>query len=57
MIGEYAARPSGSAGYEVLANGTVIAWTVGGYWAAVLVTLLHQADADGLKRRPTERLF
>ena len=40
----YTARPSGSVGHEILADGEVVAWTVGGLWAAVIVDLLERAE-------------
>jgi hypothetical protein len=47
----YAARASGSIGYEILADGEVIAWTVDGYWALVIVALLDRIEAEGLVRQ------
>jgi len=42
----YTARASGSAGYEILSDGEVVAWTVDGWWAATIVGLLNRAE-DG----------
>jgi hypothetical protein len=39
---EYVARASGVAGYEILADGEVVAWTVDGWWAAIIVDLLNE---------------
>jgi hypothetical protein len=45
VIGEYVARASGSVGCEILdPDGEVVAWTVDGWWAAVIVGLLNGAE-------------
>ena len=41
---DYSMRRSGSVGHEVLLDGQVIAWTVDGWWAAVIVALLNGAE-------------
>ena len=40
----YTARNSGSVGCEILADGEVVAWTLDGYWAAVIIDLLERAE-------------
>ena len=47
---DYSMRRSGSVGHEVLADGQVIAWTVDGWWAAMIVGLLNRAETEGLGR-------
>ena len=42
----YTARASGSAGHEILADGEIVAWTVDGWWAGIIVGLLNRAE-DG----------
>ncbi len=50
----FVARRVGTTGHEILdSTGSVVAWTVDGYWAAVLAELLNRAEADGLSGRPT----
>jgi hypothetical protein len=44
QAGDYVARAAGSVGYEILADGEVVAWTVDGWWAAVIVGLLDGAE-------------
>jgi hypothetical protein len=41
----FTARSSGSSGYEVLADGEVVAWTVDGYWAAAITAMLNENEA------------
>jgi hypothetical protein len=43
----YAARRCGTLGHEILANGTVVAWTVDAGWAAVIVGLLGMTEHEG----------
>ena len=45
----YTARQSGTVGHEILADGEIIAWTVDGYWAAVIVAMLN--GAKGYSRK------
>jgi hypothetical protein len=43
----FSTRRSGSVGHEILNwDGEVIAWTVDGYWAAVIVNLLDWAEHE-----------
>ena len=44
---DYSTRRSGSVGHEVLLDGQVIAWTVNGWWAAVIVGLLNGVEVEG----------
>jgi hypothetical protein len=54
---EYVARASGSVGCEIIdPNGEIVAWTVDGWWAAVIVGLLNRVDADGLSRHKNSTL-
>ena len=46
-LGKFATRPVGTTGHEILADGKVVAWTVDGYWALRLLSLLVKADEDG----------
>jgi len=39
----YTARQCGTTGHKILADGEVVAWTVDGTWAAVIVELLNGA--------------
>jgi len=42
---EYSARRCGSTGHEILdPKGEVVAWTVDGSWAAIIVDLLERAE-------------
>ncbi len=42
----FTARLVGSAGHEILnPDGEVVAWTVDGYWAAVVTALLNDKEA------------
>jgi hypothetical protein len=46
--GPFTARKVASSGHEVFdPNGNVIAWTVDGYWAAVIVALLNRLELGG----------
>jgi hypothetical protein len=46
--GTYAARRCGSTGHEIIdPQGKVVAWTVDGAWAAVIVTLFSMTDGEG----------
>ncbi len=40
----FAARRYGSSGHEIVGPDGVVAWTMDGYWAAVIVALLNGAD-------------
>ena len=42
-MGTYVVRRSGTAGHEILAEDEVVAWTVDGTWAAIVVALLNSA--------------
>jgi hypothetical protein len=43
----YVARASGAAGYDILdPEGEVVAWTVNGWWASVIVDLLNDAEVQ-----------
>ena len=55
MIGDYVARASGSVGQEILnPDGEVIAWTVDGFVAAIIVALLNGVPPDE-RRNPSAR--
>ena len=41
---KFMARASGSFGYEILADGEVVAWAISGSWAARIVELLEHAE-------------
>jgi hypothetical protein len=43
----YTARASGSTGQEILnPDGEIVAWTVDGWWAAIIVGLLNQSGLN-----------
>jgi hypothetical protein len=43
----FTTRRVGTTGHEILApNGTVVAWTVDGYWAAVMVAAMNEAPSE-----------
>jgi len=52
---DYSMRRSGSFGHEVLLDGQVIAWTVDGWWAAIIVGLLDGRDRPLSAVRPMTR--
>lgn len=45
-LNRYSTRPSGD-GFEIVADGEVIAWTMEGRWAIYLLALLVEADPNG----------
>ena len=47
--GSFAARKVASTGHEVIdPSGNVIAWTVDGHWADIIVALLNRVERHGL---------
>lgn len=45
----FTARKVGSSGHEILdPGGSVVAWTVDGYWADIIVALLNRVEQVGL---------
>jgi hypothetical protein len=44
---EYVPRASGTAGYEIIdPEGEIVAWTVDGWWASVIVDLLNDTEVQ-----------
>ncbi len=51
----FSTRRSGSVGHEIVTpEGEIVAWTVDGWWAAVIVALLNDAEERGLYRYESE---
>ncbi len=46
-VGRFASRPSGD-GFEILTDGQVIAWTMDGYWALLILALLARAESQNV---------
>jgi len=47
--GPFAARRVATTGYEIITpHGEVIAWTVDGYWANIIVTLLTRSGLSDI---------
>jgi hypothetical protein len=46
--GSSAVRRIGTAGHEILADGSVIGWAVDAAWAALIAVALNRAEEEGL---------